>query len=75
MTTRGWIGKSTVPDADGLRKAVSKWVQPAVRIFGDPSVGPGTLRWRLGTLEWITTYDGSIARVDGGDPGDENDGE
>jgi hypothetical protein len=58
------------PDAIDIR--VKSWAN----IYPDPRVGPDFLWWSCGPLQWISAMDGTmIARVDGGDPGDENDGQ
>lgn len=44
-----------------------------IRIESDSTLAPDTLMLRCGVRELARIGDGPIARVDGGDPGDEND--
>lgn len=57
--------------------AVEVWLGPGAkaRIIADRSVPHGQLRTRHDGREWVIAESGMIARVDGGDPGDENDGD
>lgn len=44
-------------------------------LIADPECPIGCVIIRHRGQAWLFTHDGDFARIDGGDPGDENDGE
>lgn len=57
---------------DGIEMRVGSWFN----VVTDATMSPDYLYWECNHIAWFVHFDGSMwARVDGGDPGDENDGE
>jgi hypothetical protein len=55
--------------SDAIEMRVSSWFNVLV----DARVGPDYMVVECNNLRWHLYTDGTMARVDGGDPGDEND--